>query len=81
MGRIVVSNNVTLDGVVQDPAGDESFRVGGWVGLLKDLWRLKKRAQRPSGRLCSGVRRGAARDRFRRGPVPRCARYRTSAVL
>ncbi len=36
MGRIVVSDNVSLDGVIQDPAGDEGFRVGGWVGRLKD---------------------------------------------
>ena len=36
MGEIVVSENVTLDGVVQDPAGDEGLRVGGWVGLIKD---------------------------------------------
>ena len=36
MGRIVVSDNVSLDGVVQDPAGDEGFGRGGWVGLLKD---------------------------------------------
>jgi dihydrofolate reductase len=36
MGKIVVSENVTLDGVVQDPAGDEGFRRGGWVGLIKD---------------------------------------------
>jgi dihydrofolate reductase len=36
MGKIVVSENVTLDGVVQDPAGDEGFRAGGWIGLLKD---------------------------------------------
>jgi dihydrofolate reductase len=36
MGKIVMSDNVTLDGVVQDPAGDEGFRVGGWVGLIKD---------------------------------------------
>ena len=36
MGKIVVSDNVSLDGVTQDPAGDEAFRVGGWVGLIKD---------------------------------------------
>jgi dihydrofolate reductase len=36
MGTIVISENVTLDGVVQDPAGDEGFRHGGWVGLIKD---------------------------------------------
>src|SRR5215472_3352638 len=34
-GKIVVSDNVSLDGVIQDPAGDEGFRVGGWVGQLK----------------------------------------------
>jgi dihydrofolate reductase len=36
MGKIVVSDNVSLDGVVQDPAGDEGFRVGGWVGLINN---------------------------------------------
>src|SRR5206468_12352788 len=36
MGRIVVSENVSLDGVIQDPAGDEGFSRGGWVGLIKD---------------------------------------------
>jgi dihydrofolate reductase len=36
MGKIVVSENVSLDGVVQDPAGDEGFRVGGWVGQITD---------------------------------------------
>ncbi len=34
MGRIIVSENVTLDGVVQDPAGGEGFRHGGWVGRI-----------------------------------------------
>jgi hypothetical protein len=33
MGKIIVSDNVTLDGVIQDPAGDEGFRHGGWAGL------------------------------------------------
>jgi dihydrofolate reductase len=42
MGRIVISENVSLDGVVQDPAGDEGFRVGGWVGLIKDSPQLNK---------------------------------------
>jgi hypothetical protein len=36
VGKIVVSENVSLDGVVQDPAGDEGFKVGGWVGKLND---------------------------------------------
>src|SRR4030095_13125864 len=36
MGRIVVSENVTLDGVIQDPAGDQGFRLGGGVGPIQD---------------------------------------------
>jgi dihydrofolate reductase len=44
MGKIVMSENVTLDGVIQDPAGDEGFRVGGWVGLIKDSPQLNKLA-------------------------------------
>jgi dihydrofolate reductase len=30
MGRIVISENVTLDGVVEDPTGEEGFSLGGW---------------------------------------------------
>jgi dihydrofolate reductase len=30
MGRIVISQNVTLDGVVEDPTGEEGFKHGGW---------------------------------------------------
>jgi dihydrofolate reductase len=30
MGKIVVSTNMTLDGVVQDPDGAEGFERGGW---------------------------------------------------
>ena len=36
MGRIIVSDNLSLDGVMQDPAGDEGFDRGGWVGAIKD---------------------------------------------
>jgi dihydrofolate reductase len=36
MGRIVVSENITLDGVIQDPSGDEGFERGGWVGKVTD---------------------------------------------
>src|SRR3979411_486625 len=32
MGKIVISTNVSLDGVVQDPDGEEGFRLGGWFG-------------------------------------------------
>jgi len=30
MGQIVISENVSLDGVIEDPAGVEGFRLGGW---------------------------------------------------
>jgi dihydrofolate reductase len=30
MGKIVISSSVTLDGVVQDPDGEEGFELGGW---------------------------------------------------
>src|SRR5919201_961013 len=39
MGTIVVSDNVTLDGVVQDPAGAEGFGRGGWVGRVGERGR------------------------------------------
>ena len=39
MGKIVISENVTLDGVVQDPAGVEGFRLGGWIGRIGDRGR------------------------------------------
>ena len=44
MGKIIVSENVSLDGVIEDPAGDEGFRVGGWVGLIRDRPQLSKLA-------------------------------------
>ena len=39
MGKIVVSENVTLDGVVEDPAGVEGFGRGGWVGRVGERGR------------------------------------------
>src|SRR5215217_5514309 len=44
MGKIIISENVSLDGVIEDPAGDEGFRLGGWVGLIKDSPELNKLA-------------------------------------
>jgi hypothetical protein len=32
MGKIIISDNVSLDGVIQDPAGNEGFRHDGWSG-------------------------------------------------
>jgi dihydrofolate reductase len=39
MGKIVISTNASLDGVVQDPDGQEGFTHGGWFGQYggKDL--------------------------------------------
>lgn len=34
MARIVVSENVTVDGVVQDPTGEEGLSGGGWFGRV-----------------------------------------------
>ena len=34
MGKIVISENVSLDGVVEDPTGEEGFRHGGWFDQL-----------------------------------------------
>jgi dihydrofolate reductase len=42
MGKIIMSENVSLDGVVEDPAGDEGFRVGGWVGRIADREEVAK---------------------------------------
>jgi dihydrofolate reductase len=43
MGKIIISENVSLDGVVQDPDGQEGFRLGGWFakygGKDLDAWR------------------------------------------
>jgi dihydrofolate reductase len=36
MGTIVISENVSLDGVVQDPTGEEGFRHGGWFNQIGD---------------------------------------------
>ena len=36
MGKIVISENVSLDGVIQDPTGEEGFRLGGWFGRFED---------------------------------------------
>jgi dihydrofolate reductase len=34
MGKIIVTENVSLDGVVQDPTGDEGLRHGAWSGQI-----------------------------------------------
>ncbi|MEV4619296.1 dihydrofolate reductase family protein [Asanoa sp. NPDC049573] len=36
MGKIIISENITLDGVVQDPTGDDGFDRGGWFDQISD---------------------------------------------
>jgi dihydrofolate reductase len=42
MGKIVISTNASLDGVVQDPDGKEGSRPGGWfsesIGADHEAW-------------------------------------------
>jgi dihydrofolate reductase len=42
MGQIIISENVSLDGVVQDPTGEEGFERGGWFphigGTDREAW-------------------------------------------
>jgi len=44
MGKIVISDNVSLDGVIEDPSGDEGSRVGGWLGHIADYKDLAQAA-------------------------------------
>ena len=73
MGKIVISTNVSLDGVVQDPDGEEGFALGGWFGQFggEDLeaW-AQGRARRGAGR--RGAAAGPAERRVvrRRGGCP-----------
>ena len=44
MGKIIISENVSLDGVAQDPTGEEGLSFGGWFGHFggKDLQQWAK---------------------------------------
>jgi dihydrofolate reductase len=46
MGKIVISSNVTLDGVVQDPDGEEGFERGGWFHQVVGVGDLQAWAAR-----------------------------------
>src|SRR5205809_5444682 len=60
MGKIVVSENVTLDGVVQDPAGAEGFGRGGCVG------RVGERGREGAAKVLLGEALGAEAQLFGR---------------
>ena len=36
MGKLIVSENISLDGVVQDPTGEEGTSFGGWFLQISD---------------------------------------------
>jgi dihydrofolate reductase len=36
MGKIVISENITVDGVIQDPTGEDGLKRGGWFGGIGD---------------------------------------------
>jgi dihydrofolate reductase len=42
VGKIVISENISLDGVVEDPTGEQGFRHGGWfeqfMGKDREAW-------------------------------------------
>ncbi|WP_112249213.1 dihydrofolate reductase family protein [Kribbella monticola] len=46
MGRIVISETITVDGVVQDPTGDDGFERGGWFNSIgakdREAWVLSE---------------------------------------
>jgi dihydrofolate reductase len=52
MGRIVISTNVTLDGVSQDPTGEEGTSVGGWFLRIsasdREAWAALERKEADS---------------------------------
>ena len=64
MGKIVITTNISLDGVVQDPDGQEGSALGGWFGQFggKDLEELGQGRDRGG----AGRRRPAARAPQRR---------------
>ena len=36
MGKLVISENITLDGVIADPTGEDGARFGGWFNQIGD---------------------------------------------
>ena len=62
MGKIVVSQNVTLDGVVEDPSGEGGFRHGGWfvqfMGQDWEAWAELELAEAHAAGTHAGVAKG-----------------------
>jgi dihydrofolate reductase len=41
MGKLVISENISLDGVIEDPTGDQGFSRGGWFNRISDADRAE----------------------------------------
>jgi len=75
MGRIVITTNMSLDGVVQDPDGQEGWKRGGWFGRfggpdLEEWTRVETEEAQRAAALLLGRRSDewfAARWRSREG--------------
>ena len=71
MGKIVISENVSLDGVVQDPTGEAGFKHGGWfeqfMGEDREAWATVEFAEARPRRLAGVGQR-------RRSKEPGCPR-------
>ena len=72
MGKIIISENVSLDGVVQDPTGEEGFRLGGWFGHVgdRDLPHLHARPRRLAAPEGASIPEGPDGLRVRPSPAP-----------
>ena len=77
MGKIVVSENVTLDGVIQDPSGDEGFERGGWVGKVTDREEAGKVLADETLDADAELTAGAPTNSWPRGGHHVAARWRT----
>ena len=65
MGKIIISQNVTLDGVVEDPTGGEGFRHGGWfetvISAEREPWAAVELAE---ARAASALLMGRGSDHY-----------------
>ena len=71
MGKIVVSQNVTLDGVVEDPSGEGGFRHGGWFqGFIGEDFEAWAELELAEARAADALLMGRRSDEYfgRRSP-------------
>jgi dihydrofolate reductase len=65
MGKIVVSQNVTLDGVVEDPSGEGDLRNGGWfVEFMGQDWEAWAKLELTEGRGAEALLMGRLSDEY-----------------